>query len=37
MGWIFFKSKYERMDTIDREDLENDIGERLHDFPLYWH
>lgn len=26
MGWIFFKSQYERMATIDRDDLEGDIG-----------
>ena len=29
MGWIFFKSKYERMETIDRDDLEGDMGNYL--------
>ncbi|KAL7285077.1 hypothetical protein ACG7TL_000169 [Trametes sanguinea] len=29
MGWIFFKSKYERLDSIDRDDLENDPVVRL--------
>ncbi|KAI9060513.1 hypothetical protein FKP32DRAFT_1655804 [Trametes sanguinea] len=29
MGWIFFKSKYERLDTIDRDDLETDAVVRL--------
>ncbi|KAI9569458.1 hypothetical protein HD554DRAFT_2020584 [Boletus coccyginus] len=24
MGWIFFKPRYERINTVDREDLEND-------------
>lgn len=27
VGWIFFKAKYERMDLIDRQDLERDPGE----------
>ncbi|KAH9932048.1 uncharacterized protein BXZ73DRAFT_89995 [Epithele typhae] len=29
MGWIFFKSQYERMASIDRDDLEDDIVVRL--------
>jgi hypothetical protein len=29
MGWIFFKQRYERMETIDKEDLESDPGEFL--------
>ncbi|KAH7916460.1 hypothetical protein BJ138DRAFT_1139789 [Hygrophoropsis aurantiaca] len=33
MGWIFFKPKYERLDLIDREDLENDPVVRYqHEF-----
>jgi fatty-acid desaturase len=27
MGWIFFKSKYERLSLVDREDLDRDEGE----------
>ncbi len=26
MGWIFYKSQYERMKTIERDDLERDLG-----------
>ena len=26
MGWIFYKPIYERMDLIDREDLDGDPG-----------
>ena len=26
MGWIFYKPNYERMDLIDRDDLDNDPG-----------
>lgn len=26
MGWIFFKPKYERLDQVDRQDLEADPG-----------
>lgn len=26
MGWIFFKPKYERMELVDREDLDSDPG-----------
>lgn len=28
MGWIFFKSKYERLKTIESDDLESDPGMR---------
>lgn len=28
MGWIFFKPSYPRMNTIGREDLDRDPGER---------
>lgn len=27
MGWIFFKSTYEKMDLIDKTDLDNDRSE----------
>lgn len=26
MGWIFFKPRYERLELIDRADLDNDPG-----------
>lgn len=26
MGWIFFKPKYEKLDDIDKDDLNNDPG-----------
>ncbi|PIL31352.1 hypothetical protein GSI_06050 [Ganoderma sinense ZZ0214-1] len=29
MGWIFYKSKYERMKTIERDDLERDLVVRF--------
>ena len=32
MGWIFFKSRYDRMKTIESKDLDNDIGMQLIKF-----
>ncbi len=29
MGWIFFKSQYDRLKTIESVDLDNDIGRQL--------
>ncbi|KAF5353664.1 hypothetical protein D9758_008688 [Tetrapyrgos nigripes] len=29
MGWIFFKPTYEKMESVDREDLDNDLVVRL--------
>ncbi|KAI0778965.1 fatty acid desaturase-domain-containing protein [Trametes elegans] len=29
MGWIFYKSRYEKLESIDRDDLEDDIVVRL--------
>lgn len=26
VGWIFYKPRYEKMDIVDREDLEKDPG-----------
>lgn len=29
MGWIFFKKRYERLELIDKVDLQNDEGARV--------
>lgn len=34
MGWIFYKPKYEKMELINKDDLDSDPGNAMHCFHI---